>query len=450
MQTLAQLQSGELRGITQLKLSCGLREFPREIFDLADSLEILDLSGNDLSTLPDDFSRLARLRILFCSFNQFTVLPPVLSECASLTMVGFKGNRIHTVPKESLAPQLRWLILTDNAIKALPDAFGQCRSLQKLMLAGNRLQQIPASLAGCTALELIRLSANALECFPDFLLALPRLCWLAFAGNPFSVQAEAGATMGAQLPCIPWSDLAMGPLLGQGASGHIYRASYTGAQAWPAELAVKVFKGEMTSDGLPRCERAAAIRAGHHVGLPVLRAQVTGHPQGAMALVMGLISPDYTVLAGPPSFESCTRDVYAEHSRYDLAWVLGIAQQIAAVGRHLHQRGIMHGDLYAHNILTLPTGQALLSDFGAASFYVPDQGARALAMQRMEVRAMACLVRELLDRCEPAPSEEAVFQGLARLTQTGLTERIYERPLFHEWEARLSELSLGLPLGGLS
>ena len=72
MHTLEQLRSGELAGITRLQLRCGLTEFPREIFELADSLEILDLSGNQLSTLPDDLPRLHKLRVIFCSDNPFT------------------------------------------------------------------------------------------------------------------------------------------------------------------------------------------------------------------------------------------------------------------------------------------------------------------------------------------------------------------------------------------
>lgn len=52
MQTIDQLRSGELAGIRHLKLSCALTSFPREIMDLADTLEILDLSGNALSDLP--------------------------------------------------------------------------------------------------------------------------------------------------------------------------------------------------------------------------------------------------------------------------------------------------------------------------------------------------------------------------------------------------------------
>ena len=51
--TLAALRSGQLQGITRLDLACNLQQFPPEIFALADTLEVLNLSGNALSALPD-------------------------------------------------------------------------------------------------------------------------------------------------------------------------------------------------------------------------------------------------------------------------------------------------------------------------------------------------------------------------------------------------------------
>lgn len=98
MNTLEQLRTGELAGCRRLKLACGLSEFPPEIFDLAETLEILDLSGNALASLPDDLPRLARLRIIFCSDNLFTELPEVLGRCERLEMIGFKANKIGRVP----------------------------------------------------------------------------------------------------------------------------------------------------------------------------------------------------------------------------------------------------------------------------------------------------------------------------------------------------------------
>ncbi len=191
--TLDQLLAGQLAGTQRLTLACGLSEFPREIFDLADTLEILDLSGNALSSLPDDLPRLHKLRILFCSGNLFTELPEVLGQCEQLSMVGFKANRIRTVSGKSLPRALRWLILTDNEVEALPPEIGNCTQLQKLMLAGNRLQTLPSQLAACSRLELIRLAANRLTELPAWLLALPRLSWLAYAGNPFTAALEAAA-----------------------------------------------------------------------------------------------------------------------------------------------------------------------------------------------------------------------------------------------------------------
>ena len=181
MHTLEQLRAGALKGVQRLQLACGLTEFPREIFELADTLEILDLSGNALSSLPDDLPRLHKLRIIFCSDNQFTELPAVLGTCAALTMVGFKANRIRTVPAASLPPQLRWLVLTGNEVEQLPAELGRRPMLQKLMLAGNRLRALPAEMVQLHRLELLRIAANQLTELPAWLPALPRLTWLAYA-----------------------------------------------------------------------------------------------------------------------------------------------------------------------------------------------------------------------------------------------------------------------------
>src|SRR5690349_24107732 len=96
--TLSLLRAGKLTSTTRIDLSCGLTEFPREIFDLADSLEVLNLSGNALDTLPGDLDRLHRLRVLFCSDNRFKRLPESIGRCQGLEVVGFKANRIAAVP----------------------------------------------------------------------------------------------------------------------------------------------------------------------------------------------------------------------------------------------------------------------------------------------------------------------------------------------------------------
>ena len=97
MHTLEQLRAGELCGARHLKLSENLAVFPPEILSLKETLEVLDLTGNQLSMLPGELAGFSKLRIIFCSENRFTELPEVLGRCPSLTMVGFKANRIATV-----------------------------------------------------------------------------------------------------------------------------------------------------------------------------------------------------------------------------------------------------------------------------------------------------------------------------------------------------------------
>ncbi|MFI3137065.1 MAG: leucine-rich repeat-containing protein kinase family protein [Methylococcaceae bacterium] len=437
MQTIDQLRSGELAGSRHLKLACGLTHFPREIMQLAETLEVLDLSGNALAELPDDLAQLRKLRIIFCSDNQFTALPEVLGACSELSMIGFKANRIRSVPAKALPPQLRWLILTDNQIEALPDEIGNCIQLQKLMLAGNHLQALPDTLAHCKRLELLRIAANRLNELPPWLFSLPRLSWLAYSGNPFGATLESTLLNTAVVDDIPWHRLAIEQLLGEGASGFIHRAHYQPANERASAVAVKLFKGAVTSDGLPQSEMSAAITAGQHPNLIKVLGRVNDHPSGVSGLVMELIDSAFTNLAQPPSLASCTRDIYPAETRFDLPVLLQIAQGVAAAAQHLHSRGIMHGDLYGHNILQCDQGRALMGDFGAASFYASNDCAMADGLQRLEVRAFGCLLEELLERCNPCPDDVAVLSLLHTLKSACLSDASACRPLFDDITVQL-------------
>lgn len=387
---LADLRSGAAAGARELRLDgCGLSEFPREIFGLCDTLEVLDLGFNALSALPDDLGRLGRLRALFCSGNPFERLPSALGDCAALSQIGFRGTGMREVPAEALPPRLRWLTLTDNRIETLPAALGERPALRKLMLAGNRLRALPDGLAAAPALELLRIAANRFDAPPPWLASHPRLAWLAWAGNPFERSAAPGGRL------VRWRDLRVGPLLGQGASGLVHRAHWPDAPAGlPRAVALKLFKGGVTSDGLPRHEMAACLTAGAHPQLVGALGRLSGHPEGRDGLLLPLLPEHWRVLAGPPSLESCTRDVYDPGLRLTEAVAIRIAHRVAQAAAHLHGRGLTHGDLYAHNILWDGlSGEAVLSDFGAASV-LPDAGGQGLT--RLEARAFGLLLDELV------------------------------------------------------
>ena len=448
METLDLLRSGQLEGTKKLNLSCGLTHFPVEIFALADSLEVLELSNNQFKTLPDEFGQLKKLKIVFFNNNGFEEMPAVLSQCPALSMVGFKANKIRSFGADALPPTVRWLILTHNRLEQLPASIGKLSRLQKLMLAGNQLRSLPDEMAACQNLELIRLAANRLTVLPEWLFTLPRLSWLAYAGNPCCSTAPS---VERSLPEIRWTDLKVGDILGQGASGVISKSVWVIKQPetqppQTKDVAIKLFKGEITSDGLPTDEMRACIAAGAHNNLVSVLGKLTDNPEGKAGLVFSFIPPDYKNLGEPPDLDTCTRDTYPTNPTFSLAVILCIAQGIAAAAAHLHDRGVMHGDLYAHNILVNETGASLLGDFGAASFYDSTDHAIGQAMERLEVRAFGCLLEDLLDHCalENATVQQETFDRLRTLQQDCMTSTPSLRPLFSGICDRLETLSQAL------
>ncbi|KAK3954425.1 hypothetical protein QBC32DRAFT_384468 [Pseudoneurospora amorphoporcata] len=520
MHDLSTLLSGGYASTAHLKLTTPLPSglLPPAILALGATLTHLDLSGTGLSSLPSNFgSSLPHLRILFLSSNNFTAFPSVLAQCPSLEMIAFRSNGMTSIPEGALPTKtLRWLILTDNRIEKLPEDLGQCEKLEKCMLAGNRLSSLPASMGeGCKKLALLRLSANRFESLPGWLFTdLPKLAFLSFAGNPCVEEQTSAATAKAgrrfDLERIEWRNLEVQePPLGEGASGVISRGLWKQSEEYAEEVAIKVFKGGVTSDGTPKDEMAAVLAAEFHEGLITVLGRVVGHPDevvveggegGAAAegeqeeeeeeedvkkkkkfqggIVMQLIPEYYSALGLPPSFDTCSRDCFPEDASLSAAEALGMLTGIAGAAAHLHQRGIAHGDLYAHNILASKADRhALLGDFGAATIYGTDDEVYA-GMEKLEVLAFAHLLEDVLglirrekEKKESATQtpeaetaivvvangaappaafrdsselteeeEEAIVQGLEKLHKQCADAQVGSRPSFEDIAVELEDL----------
>ncbi|MEA3492610.1 MAG: leucine-rich repeat-containing protein kinase family protein [Campylobacterota bacterium] len=432
MQTLEQLQSGSLDGIRELTISSGLISFPMEILDLHQTLETLDLSGNQLHQLPDNFGCLKKLRILFLGHNEFEEIPEVLSQCSSLMMIGLKSNRISCWSEDALPIDLRWLVLTDNQIEKIPNSIGKLHKLQKVMLAGNRVTTLPDTMRECHNLELIRLSANSIDRLPKWIFDMPRLSWIATAGNPCMGASNSDQN---RLPKIPWRDITLHKVVGEGASGVISNATDKDG----VSTAVKLFKGAVTSDGYPHDEMLACLRVGKHKNLNTPSGKIIEHPEEREALLFPLIPSVYSNLGNPPSFDSCTRDRYDDKVSYTLSYILHVVSDITSAVRHLHSRGVNHGDLYAHNILVNIEGESMLGDFGASSIY--DLSDKEMRFEPLEVRAFGILLGELLDRSITTNhSQKKSLIALERLKTECIDEEVKSRPLFDEIDKRLKSI----------
>lgn len=414
MHTLEQLRSGQLIGAKRLQLVEQLDTFPEEILTLHDTLEVLDLSNNNLNDLPDNFATLTKLKRVFLSFNQFKHIPPVLAQCPALIMVAFKGNQISEFAENSLPAAIQWLILTDNHIEQLPESFGELRELRKLALAGNELTTLPQSMKNCQALELIRLSANKLTHIDDWLFELPKLTWVAFAGNDFN---KSQCLQNAPLKKINIDEFELISQIGEGASGIIHLAKWQ-----QKNVAVKLFKGAITSDGYPLDEVNCCLQTGQHSNLIKVLAYIDNPEQ--LGLVMELIGAEYQNLGLPPTLDTCTRDTFAQNTQFSITAIKSIVKQMTKTVAHLHANNVSHGDIYAHNIMVDKEANVLFGDFGAATDLTSLTDYQRQQMQYIEVRAIGCLIDDLLSVCNK--NEET--EHLNILAQQCMTENFSLRP----------------------
>lgn len=422
METLLALKSGKLINATYIKIASGLTTFPLELYTLEDTLEILDLTDNNLSTLPDDFERFKKLKIVFLSNNQFNHIPKILAKLPNLSMIGMRNNKIKIFEENSLPLSTRWLILTNNELSSLPESIGDLKLLQKCMLSGNKLNFIPESMIKCSNLELLRIAANKLVSFPSHLLSLPKLSWFAYGGNPFCKQYLKG-----EFQTLSWNKLEIKELLGEGTSGIIYKAIYD-----KKEVAVKIFKNEITSDGLPQEEIDINISIGRHENLINVLAQVLNHPEGKDVLMLELIPSTFFNLGLPPSLDSCTRDIYPIDFKLSTKSVLKVLKSMASAAIHIHERGIIHGDFYAHNILIDEDSNTILGDFGGASYYKMEDLEISISLEKIEVRAFGCLIEDLLNLSKQDTEDMNLRNFLFQLQMLCLNEIPNNRPLFKE------------------
>ncbi|MBA6351605.1 leucine-rich repeat-containing protein kinase family protein [Colwellia sp. BRX9-1] len=427
MQTLAQLNSGKYSDITHLTLSENLTEFPQKIFSLANSLEVLDLANNKLTALPCEFSSMKKLKILFLTNNNFKSIPEVLAACPQLEMISFKGNQLSRVDEDVLPTGTRWLILTDNKISALPHSVGKLSRLQKLALAGNQLQQLPDSMQNCKNLELIRLSANQLVTLPDWLFQLPKLAWLAFSGNKLTRSVQPVID---QMTSVSQQDFQLKQKLGEGASGIIHQATWLTKPITidsDDDIAVKIFKGEITSDGYPIDELNNCLQAGEHKNLIKVIAKIMSKEQ--LALIMELIPQRFYNLGLPPSLTSCTRDTFPKSATLTTSQIIKIVLSMADTLRHLHENKVSHGDIYAHNTMVDENANMLFGDFGAASNLKVLPATQQKAMQAIEVRALGCLLDDLLPLSVHLENT-AQYQALLIIKERCMQADTFKRPTF--------------------
>lgn len=338
----------EISKLEDLNLKdCNLRSISSRI-QYATNLRKLDVSGNKyLSTLPEELSFCTKLDILFASScPSMKQLPEVLGR-TNITRLGWRSGSLTSIDPNSIPPNVVHLILTNNQIKEIDndEIFLKLQNVRKLMLSHNNISKFGSQgLEHMKSLELLRLAGNDLNDIPSQLWDLPKLTWLTISGNPVINEVKVqNKDMEKNLPSITFKDLSpLGENLGEGASGKVYLYKWNGK-----EVAVKIIHG-VTSDG--KAEDELAIY--NTVGSSGVENRVVGClallDDEKKGIIMEPLPKNLDDFALPPTIEEVTADRWDKKEVFSASFVKDALTDAVSALHFLHNRGISHGDFYAH------------------------------------------------------------------------------------------------------
>lgn len=117
----------------------------RRFTDLAEALNnieiacVLDLSNQNLNTLPENITKLTKLNKIILSNNSFTQFPEILTEIDTLIDIDLSNNQITSIPASiTELKSLQIMNFSNNSLTTLPTEFSSLESLNALILTGNK------------------------------------------------------------------------------------------------------------------------------------------------------------------------------------------------------------------------------------------------------------------------------------------------------------------------
>lgn len=167
-----------------------LKSVPESISNLT-SLRVLELSGNQLTDLPNSIGNL-NIETLILSSNQFTTFPKIIKYLVSLKLLDLNYNKIFNLPDSiSNLKFLKFLYLSGNSLMSLPKLIGKLVSLIDLDLSLNKIRILPESICNLTSLQKLNLEFNKLNTLPKNIDNLKSLIILNLINNNFNSLPES-------------------------------------------------------------------------------------------------------------------------------------------------------------------------------------------------------------------------------------------------------------------
>lgn len=176
------MENLEMLDLSQNKLT----ELPDKVFEPLSSLRNLDLSSNQISYISENsFQGLVLLERLYIYSNHIKAIhPAAFNGMKHLLELKLQGNMLTSIPTLAM-PRLLLLDLRFNHLPTLGPSDIKMPNLESLKLGGVGLTQLNAELIrNLKNLHELDLSGNQLETLPSVLQETHALIHLNLAGNP--------------------------------------------------------------------------------------------------------------------------------------------------------------------------------------------------------------------------------------------------------------------------
>jgi Leucine-rich repeat (LRR) protein len=119
----------------------GLNKFPNQLWNFTYIVE-LNLSQNEISSIPKEITLLKELSYLNLSQNKLKSLPMEIGKLELLNELLLDNNQLIVLPDEiSNLKSLETLSLKNNQLTTLPKSFKKLKNLRKLELKGNEIPE---------------------------------------------------------------------------------------------------------------------------------------------------------------------------------------------------------------------------------------------------------------------------------------------------------------------
>ena len=151
-----------------------IKHIPRWLTSL-DSLEEINLNFNQLKLNKRDIRRLSKVEDVLLAGNGLKKLPNNVG-CMRCESLNLSKNQLSTLPKSfAKLKQAKYLIFYDNKFESIPEELAGFKDLKHLDFYKNRLTKIPDFIGDMDNLQQLFLSFNNIEEIPDTLRNLKRL-----------------------------------------------------------------------------------------------------------------------------------------------------------------------------------------------------------------------------------------------------------------------------------